>query len=336
MFINKVPERVYLLEKIKNITPDIFDQTAVEVCHYQYFNNPVYKQYADLLGVKINADMSAVDIPYLPISLFKNHTVKTGEWPSVKIFESSGTTGQLTSKHHVRDLSWYESISSSLFEDRFGTINNYSMLALLPSYLERDHSSLVQMVRFFMDKSGSPLNGWYLYDHDKLAIHINKCISENKPCILWGVTFALLDFCSDYRFTDCRNIYVIETGGMKGKGKELTREEAHALIQNAMPGARIFSEYGMTELLSQAYTVAGKSTFVPGKTFKMDTVEINDPLQRAGYGKTGVIRVTDLANLDSCAFICTEDIGKTNQDGTFEVIGRLDQSELRGCNLMIQ
>lgn len=326
--------RAALLQKIRNISTSVdFTQTALAVFQYQAANNPLYGRFLELLSVN-PADINALrDIPYLPISLFKNYTIKTMDWPSQFIFTSSGTTGQITSQHHLRDEEWYRQGSLATFEAFYGPVNDYCVLGLLPSYLERGDSSLVFMVHEFIKTSKYPESGFFLSHLNHLSERLDYCKKENIPTLLIGVSFALLDF-AESNPQDLSHCIVMETGGMKGRRNEMTRGQLHQALCTAFNCTHIHSEYGMTELLSQSYSKR-KGLFFPGKTKKVLCRAVTDPFQIEKAGKSGVLNIIDLANVDTCSFIATDDVGRVFQDGSFEVLGRLDGSDVRGCSLMV-
>lgn len=305
-----------------------FDEMAKTLYGIQIGRNQTFSEYVKLLG---NPSVKS----FLPISAFKHHEIKTGSWSSQHIFKSSGTTESISSKHHVKDVSFYHEISRQHFESIFGEIKDVCILALLPHYLERGESSLVSMVGHFIQKSEKVESGFYLYDYKKLKETILSNEKERIPTVLFGVTYALLDFIEFFGVAIVKHLTVVETGGMKGKGKELTREELHATLSFHFKSASITSEYGMTELFSQAY-LKEDGWFYPGKTMKLKITEINDPFTEEKLGKTGVVNIVDLANIDTCSFIMTQDLGRMNEEGGFQIMGRLDYSDLRGCNLMVQ
>ena len=324
----------HLLERqLWQISPNTFDELALKVFRYQAVHNPFYAKYLSLLSCDINKVDSIQNIPFLPIQFFKENAIKTGEWTPESEFQSSGTTGQTPSIHYIRDLALYRMNCILGFENQYGSIANYCVLALLPSYLERDNSSLVYMANEFIKLSGDEKSGFFLDNRSELIEQIRKCQQQNRNVLLIGVSFALLDLAETFPI-ELSNVIIMETGGMKGRRKELTRQELHDQLSTAFKVATIHSEYGMTELLSQAYS-KGNGIFSPNPTMKILTRQIDDPLTLQRFGKTGVINIIDLANLDSCSFIATDDLGKLYEDGTFEVIGRLDTSDIRGCNLML-
>ncbi len=325
--------REKLITEITNLSSIDFEFVALKVFQFQAKYNPVYAKFISLLSIDLETVDSISKIPFLPISLFKEYKIKTGEWKEEAIFESSGTTGQIRSKHFVRSLDWYNKISQICFEKRYGNIENYCVLALLPSYLERKNSSLVHMAQNFINKSKFNESGFFLDDFEKLRSVLQKCVNQNIPTLLIGVSFGLLDFAEQFP-TDLQNVIVMETGGMKGRRKELTRTELHERLMKAFQTKSIHSEYGMTELLSQAYS-KGKGIFQCNETMQVMTREITDPLSLENLNRPGVINVIDLANIDSCSFIGTDDLGRVFDDGNFEVLGRLDSSDIRGCNLMV-
>jgi hypothetical protein len=272
----------------------------------------------------------ASNIPHLPIALFKHNLIKTNAFEPEIVFESSTTTGQIPSQHAVRSLELYRKVSVRGFETAFGThVSSLRWYGLLPSYLERPNASLVYMVEDFIHKGGG---GFFISDYEKLNKELAKCESEGIPAVLIGVSFALLEF-ADQMSTGLRSTIVIETGGMKGRRRELTRAELHDELKSGLGTDKIYSEYGMTELLSQAWS-DGSEKFRTAPTLKIGIREISDPMAKAQTGVRGAINVMDLANIDSCAFIATDDSGVRYDDGAFEVLGRLDGSEQRGCNLM--
>jgi phenylacetate-coenzyme A ligase PaaK-like adenylate-forming protein len=326
------------IRSLKTNDPE-FNDLAMSVFAYQYKYNAFYRQYCSLLGKEFSKVLTIHDIPFLPIQFFKNQEIKTGDWSSVEmIFTSSGTTGATTSQHFVRDLGFYKDISVLGFEEHYGAIENYCVLGLLPSYLERTGSSLITMVEKFIELSKYPESGFFLQNHDTLADILRGCRDRKIPTLLIGVSFALMDFVEKYTL-DFPEIIVMETGGMKGRRREMIRAELHDALKQGFNCPHIHSEYGMTELLSQGYSKR-KGIFEPTPTMRVVTRETNDPLSiissnRDKTGALGVINVIDLANLDTCSFIATDDLGRVYADGQFEVLGRLDNSDMRGCNLMV-
>lgn len=325
--------RAKILSAITEIQAKGFEESARELFRYQAAYNPLYGRYLKLLHRDPAGIRRLEDIPFLPISLFKNHSVQTGEWHAETIFTSSSTTGQIPSRHPVRETNWYLENTRRGFRHFYGDPSAWRVLALLPSYLERTGSSLVAMADDFIRHSKHPDSGFFLADTDRLA----AILQQRKPgekTLLLGVSFALLDFAEQYAL-NLRDVVIMETGGMKGRRKEITREELHAILKNAFQCPAIHSEYGMTELLSQAYS-PGDGIFTPAPTLRPFVFEINDPFEPLPPGRNGQLCFIDLANLDSCAFIATEDIGKLHPDGRFEVLGRMDTAEMRGCNLMVE
>jgi len=272
-------------------------------------------------------------IPFLPIECFKTEKVYCGHTTPQQIFTSSGTTGAQTSRHYVKDLSLYEQSFRKGFEHFYGNVGDYVVLALLPSYLERTGSSLITMVADLIERSGSQYSGFYLNEYDLLAERLQTLDASGKKVLLIGVSFALLDLITEHTFS-LKNTIVMETGGMKGRRKELVREELHALLCKGFGVEMIHSEYGMTELLSQAYS-AGKGIYKCVPWLKVLIRDTNDALSYLPTGKTGGLNIIDLANRESCSFIATQDLGKLHPDGTFEVLGRFDNADIRGCNLLI-
>lgn len=301
--------------------------------HYQYANNQLYQQYVDALHVRPEDVKDIVQIPFLPIPFFKTYQVKTGSWESAPLFfESSGTTGDTPSRHFIHDVSLYESSLLKGFTDFYGDPQDYAIIALLPSYLERGNASLVHMAKVLMEKSGHPACGFYLNEWEKLEGVLRGLEAAGQKTILLGVTFALLDFAAACPMT-LKHTIVMETGGMKGRRAEWTRAQVHEYFRQQWQLQQVHSEYGMTELLSQAYALSA-GIFRPTVSMRVLVRDMNDPLDVATTG-TGCINVIDLANVYSCAFIATEDIGRLAADGSFEVMGRMDHSALRGCNLMV-
>jgi len=320
-------------EKIFSVTGASFEETALEVFAYQYENVEVYRAYCDLLKRNPQNIKSVSEIPFLPIEFFKTHPVISKEREPEKVFESSGTTGQLTSKHFVADLKLYETSFNKSFELFYGDASEHVILALLPSYLERDNSSLVYMAKHLIEKSHQSASGFFLDEFEKMYDWLDVLKTSHRKVILLGVTFALLDFAEQYKI-DFPDMIVMETGGMKGRREELTREEVHTCLRTAFDVNHIHSEYGMTELLSQAYS-KGDGIFETSPWMKIYTRDVYEPLHLLEENKTGGINVIDLANLYSCSFIATGDLGKVNSNGTFEVLGRIDNADIRGCNLMV-
>ena len=326
--------REILIKRIENISFDNFEELALDLYEYQKQYNPLYAKFLKLLG-KYNEKISEPSqIPFLPINFFKSHSIKTGNLPIQMIFKSSGTTAQIQSKHEIFDPEFYLSNTVKGFEKFYGSIENYAVLALLPSYLEREGSSLVFMADYFIKRSRYAESGFFLNDFQKLSERLQICLKENKPVLLIGVTFALLDFAEKFPMNLKDQVIMMETGGMKGRRKELIRAEVHEMLTAAFNLSSIHSEYGMTELLSQAYST-GNGLFYPADTMQIFIRDSMDPFTLLDNKKTGAINVVDLANIDSCAFIATDDLGKKYSDGSFEVLGRFDASDIRGCNLMI-
>jgi hypothetical protein len=319
--------------QLYSVNENNFDNIALELFSFQARHNPVYKAWLSRLGFNHLRLTSVDDIPFMPISFFKQHTVKTGAWKEETVFTSSGTTGNVASAHHIYNLLFYFRHAEKCFRHFFGPLDQYHILALLPSYLERKNSSLVAMIAHFISRSTSKLSGFYLHDTDKLLADIDKIRAENGKIVLFGVSFALLDL-SESMGPDLSGCLIIETGGMKGRRREITRTELHSVLRAALNVPVIHSEYGMTELLSQAYTSGGERFFSP-KFLKILGRDLSDPFEKGLLNETAGINVIDLANWHSVAFIETEDLGKVYSDGSFEVLGRIDNSEVRGCNLLI-
>lgn len=326
-------QRRELLEKIASVHPLNFDDLALEIFRYQANLNDLYAQYLQLLKVDPQKVETISSIPFLPISFFKNYTIKTGDWKPAIQFTSSGTTGSSTSTHAIPDLSFYLDNTKKGFEFFYGTLSSYCVLALLPAYLERKGSSLVAMADYFIRQSKYEQSGFFLDNRKQLSEVLANCQEKQIPTLLLGVSFALLDLAEEFP-QDLSYITIMETGGMKGRRKEIIREELHAILKDAFQVAHIHSEYGMTELLSQGYS-KGDGIFYPSPTKKVLSREITDPFQVQDYNRNGLLNVIDLANLDSISFIATDDLGKVYEDGAFEIVGRLDASDVRGCNLLV-
>ena len=310
-----------------------FTKKALEVFNYQFKNNKVYRSFCDLLYVHPSDISTIEEIPFLPIQFFKSREVVSSLDKVEAVFNSSGTTGTTTSRHLVTDLSLYEASYLKGFHHFYGNIKEYVVLALLPNYLERKGSSLVYMVNDLIQKTENPESGFYLNNLDELAQKLVALDKKGQKVLLIGVSFALLDLIEKYQF-NLKNTLVMETGGMKGRRKELIRVELHALLKKGFSVRKIHSEYGMTELLSQAYS-KGNGVFETPPWMKILTRDTEDALKILPQEKTGGINVIDLANYNSCSFIATQDLGRVHGNDTFEIIGRFDNSDLRGCNLMV-
>ncbi|MBD3581975.1 LuxE/PaaK family acyltransferase [Flavobacterium selenitireducens] len=310
-----------------------FDKIALKVFRYQYENNAVYREFCNFLGTEIHLVKSLAQIPFLPIQFFKSRDVITGNGQVQETFTSSGTTGAITSKHLVTDVSLYERSFRQAFSQFYGNIEDYVVLALLPSYLDREGSSLIYMVNDLIEGSNNPDSGFYLNNYDELIQKLTSLDMSGKNVLLIGVTYALLDLVEMQQF-ELQNTVIMETGGMKGKRKEMIREELHDILCKGFGVSSIHSEYGMTELLSQAYSL-GEGIFECPNWMQILTRDTEDALSYVDPGKTGGVNVIDLANINSCAFIATQDLGKKYPDGSFEILGRFDNSDIRGCNLMV-
>ncbi len=313
-----------------------FEEVALAVFNFQYTYNPVYKQFTDYLRIDPQQVHNVKQIPFLPIEFFKTHAVITDNVDVQKIFESSGTTGQVTSKHMIADTSLYKQSFDAGFQAFYGDIQDYIILALLPSYLERDTSSLVYMVNDLIAQTNSEHSGFYLNNLEALAKKIQELTSDTthkKKILLIGVTFALLDFAEQFPM-DIPEVVIMETGGMKGRREEMTRSEVHDILTTAFHVPDIHSEYGMTELLSQGYS-HGNGIFQAPYWMKILKRDIYDPFNISDTNGRGGLNVIDLANLYSCAFIATQDIVYLQDNAAFEVLGRLDNADIRGCNLMV-
>ena len=342
-------------QKVLQLIPEEFDALALEIFQYQAEHNLVYKKYLRHLHIQVNTIDTIEKIPFLPIEFFKTQNVISGEDKTRITFESSGTTGQNTSQHHVQDPEFYLRIAEQIFEKFYGKLSDFRIFALLPSYLERTNSSLIYMVDHFIKKSGNPNSGFYLDDYKALAKALGGDETKKKGngrnqtsnILLIGVTFGLLDFAEsdiDLSFLqNTDNLIVMETGGMKGRRKELLREEVHEILTKAFHVKTIHSEYGMTELLSQGYS-KGEGVFELPVSMKIMLRDINDPFHYITNSRSGGINIIDLANVDSCCFVETKDLGSwitENREQSldnyqkFSILGRFDNSDIRGCNLMV-
>jgi phenylacetate-coenzyme A ligase PaaK-like adenylate-forming protein len=310
-----------------------FNTTALSIFRLQVENCSVYRDFINGLKVDVSSVKNVSQIPFLPIEFFKSQRVTSSKKQAEVVFTSSGTTGITTSSHYVSDVSWYTESFSAAFQLFYGDIKNFTILALLPSYLEREGSSLIYMADDLIKQSANPDSGFFLYNHNDLYQQLKKQEQAKKPTLLIGVTFALVDFIENYQL-DFPGLIVMETGGMKGRRKEMIREELHESLCAGFGVDKIHSEYGMTELLSQAYS-KGDGIFTCPPWMKILTRDTNDPVTLLGNDKAGGINVIDLANMNSCSFIATQDLGRVYADSSFEVLGRFDNSDIRGCNLLI-
>ncbi len=328
-----MPFTEQFISSLTSLNATNFEDIALRLFHFQAINSPIYNSYLKHRHLDHTKIVSLSDIPFLPICFFKSHSVITGKWEPQMEFLSTGTTSESTSKHYIKSLPFYQEYAQQTFEQFFGSLNDYHILALLPSYLERKGSSLIAMIEHFIRQSQSENSGFYLFNQAELIKKIDVLRSSKKKVILWGVSFALLDLAEKFEI-DLSHCIIIETGGMKGRRKEWIREELHSFLCKRFNVKNIGSEYGMTELLSQAYSM-GNGLYKSPNCMKICMRDINDPYQSLSFDKVGAINVIDLANIHSCAFIETQDLGKIDQNGYFELLGRIDNSDLRGCNLLV-
>lgn len=319
-------------DKVFGIKKENFEALALEVFRFQAENNPVYSGFLKALKVEPARINQITQIPFLPVRFFKSHEIKTMVFAPQAIFESSGTTGSVNSHHFVKDLLLYEESFTRGFELAYGPINQYCIIGLLPSYLERGNSSLVYMVDKLVQLSEHPQSGFYLNEYEQLAAVLQELEKRKQPTLLIGVTYALLDFAEKFP-QPLRHTIIMETGGMKGRRQEMIRPEVHDILKKAFTLSVIHSEYGMTELLSQAYS-KGDGVFNCPPWMNVLMRDEEDPFLIKSAG-SGTINIIDLANIWSCSFLATDDVGKLNADGSFEVLGRVDGSDLRGCSLMV-
>lgn len=321
-------------DRIPGMSRIEYQNYILNLFRFQHKYNLIYQQFCKNIGIFDVKKVTIDSIPFLPISAFKYHEVKTGNYDTEMIFTSSGTTSSLQSQHHVREITHYLTNTEQIWNAHFDKVSHYCFLALLPGYLERKGSSLISMVEYFISKSNYSESGFYLREFDNLSKTLEYCKNKNIPTVLFGVSHALIDFAENYplKFKD---LIIIETGGMKGTRKEITKTALHAILVQQFGTESVYSEYGMTELLSQAYT--DKNTRFRSNPFLNVTIkQLNDPLTDEKLNKPGIICVRDVANIDSCAFIQTEDLGIKHADGSFDISGRIDAAEWRGCNLLLQ
>ena len=310
-----------------------FEKIALKTFRFQYENNIVYKKFCDYLKTEVTNVKSLTQIPFLPIQFFKSHQIVSNTNTFQETFTSSGTTGAITSSHFVTDVTLYQQSYSQAFNQFYGNIENFVVLALLPSYLERSGSSLIYMVSDLIKKSQNPESDFYLNNYDELITKLLILNKRGQNVLLIGVTYALLDLIEKQNFK-LKHTIVMETGGMKGKRKEMIREELHQILCDGFGVSTIHSEYGMTELLSQAYSL-GDGIFECPNWMHVLIRDTEDAFSYVANQKTGGINVIDLANINSCSFIATQDLGKKYDNQSFEVLGRFDHSDIRGCNLMV-
>jgi len=310
-----------------------FEKRALELFKFQAKENSFYQSFLEI----IKADLSKIDsisqIPFLPIEFFKHHIIKTGDWHEEKVFISSGTTQMNRSSHYVKYEQRYLANAVSGFQQRFGNVVDWIIIAYLPGYTENPSSSLISMINELIKLSNNELSGFVEFDGSKLINKLNEVYPTSKKVMLVGVAFALADFADDFQI-DFPDLTILETGGMKGRQRDFGRMELHTSLSRAFKTNKIHSEYGMTELFSQAYTIGEDGLFVGISNLKVIIKDINDPMELRKPGRIGVINIIDLANVDTCAFIATQDLGLSYPDGSFDVIGRLDSADLRGCNLL--
>lgn len=320
-----------MIYPIHRIEDSNFEQSALEVFRYQYTSNAIYQKYCDTLKKEVSSVHSILDIPFLPISFFKTHRVISGiDSLDVMYFESSGTGSEVLSAHYIKSIEQYHTSIELGFRHFFGNKGEYTVVGLLPHYMERPHSSLVYMVRHWMQMRGQTEELFYLYNLEDLKTKLEEVLGQGKPVLLIGISFALLDFAEQYAISNS-NLIIIETGGMKGRRKEVTKSELIYRLQRSYPKSRIISEYGMCELLSQAYSDETMLFSTP-PWMKVLISDVNDPLTLS-YQGTGVANIIDLANIDSCAFIQTQDLIRL-EDTKFQILGRVDHSDIRGCSLL--
>jgi len=320
------------------IVNNIFDESApfntkaLQVWQYQFQHNTVYQHWCRLMQADVVVPSSVQSIPFLPISFFKTHKVMSDVFEPAQVFESSGTTATVNSRHYVRDAALYRQSFMQAFERMYGSIKDWCIIGLLPAYLERENSSLVVMVDALIRESGHVQSGFYLYAFEAVKNLLAELENQHQKTLLIGVTFALLEFAEQYP-VELNHTIIMETGGMKGRRKELTRPELHSILCKGFGVSAVHSEYGMTELQSQAYSKESGRFYCP-PWMKVLVRDEEDPLSIKEQGR-GVLNIIDLANIDSCSFIATDDAGIVYEDGSFEVLGRMDNSDIRGCSLLV-
>lgn len=322
-----------LINRVFSVTPAEFEDLTLDVFRFQVKHNNVYAQYLSYLNIDVKKVKTIEQIPFLPISFFRSHRILVDNDKHEVVFSSSGTTGAESSKHYVKSLAVYEKSFLESFRLFYGNITNHCILGLLPSYLEREGSSLIYMVNRLIADSQNPQSGFFLHNPDELIVRLEQLEANHQPTILLGVTFALLELASKHRL-NLKSTIVMETGGMKGRGKELVRCEVHAILKQSFGLSSIHSEYGMTELLSQAYS-KGEGVFSTPPWMRIKIRDPYDPFSYLPIGRSGALNIIDLANINSCPFIQTDDLGVLRSNGTFEVSGRMDGSQIRGCNLLV-
>ena len=312
--------------------PHQFEEHALTLFKHQYANNLIYRQYCQKIGKSLENVKKLSKIPFLPISFFKSHKVYSSNKPHEIVFESSRTTSETPSRHYIKNLKVYIKSFMTAFELVFGLVSDYIILALLPTYLERKNASIIYMVDKLIRYTGNPYSSFYLDEYQTLYNRLYEYNKQGKKTILFGLSSALLEFSHKYPIK-LKNTMVMETGGTKGMSKEMSKQELHGKLKKAFSVSSIHSEYGMTELLSQAYSLSDNLYKTP-PWMRIRIVDITDPFENLGYDKTGVIHVIDLANIDSCSFIATQDLGKLKSETSFKLMGRYDHADVRGCNLL--
>ena len=322
-----------ILQLFEDDSEESFNEVALSVFQYQSQGNTLYKRYLQVIGCNPSTIEHYTDIPLLPIQCFKNYTIKTGEWENETIFKSSGTMKDGNrSSHYIKSISWYNKIALDIFSKYVYAVKDCTIISLLPSYIENGESSLVHMVTAFQkqDQSQKPIS--FLYNHDELKQKLSEFKSKRRKLVLFGVTYALLDLIYKSSIS-YDNLTVIYTGGMKGRKEDMSQEDIRDALQKGFPSSTIMSEYGMTEMQSQAYTDT-TGLFLAPPTLRILTKEIQDPYTNRRIGKTGIAGVIDLANLDTCSFILTDDLAIQHPNRYFNIIGRMDNSDMRGCNML--
>ena len=321
--------------KIFNInSKEEFENYSIQIFKHQFQNNNIYREFCKLTGKDIEKIKSSIEIPFLPIQFFKTHKIVSSKKQIKKIFHSSGTTENNLSKHHIVDIKLYEDCFSKIFIENYGKPTNYNIIALLPTYIENKNSSLIYMVNNLVEKSKNVNSGFYLNNYEELRDKLLYLETKKKKTILFGVSYALLNLIDLHKF-NLKNTIIIETGGMKGLKEELIKKDLHKKLELGFGVKNINSEYGMTELMSQAYSLKNQKFKCP-KWMKILIREKEDPMKIITNNKSGGINIIDLANYNSCSFIATDDMGKVDKEGDFEILGRLDYSDQRGCNLLVE
>lgn len=325
-------ERSNLVRKVLSLDSESqWEELALEIFRFQSKYNDIYRKFVELLHIEPGTIDNVDLIPCIPVEFYKHHAIISGQWDPVKVFKSSGTTGQIRSNHYVRDLDLYHKVTVSCFENEFGPLTRYSLIAVLPSYQENPDSSLLEMIDHFIHLTRTEISRYYLPEKAEIRVAVQNSQKAGRKPLIFGVSYALMDLAE--QGLDLSNCYIIETGGMKGRRKEMLKSDLHAYLKNRLLAKIIYSEYGMAELFAQAYSKEN-GIFNNSVYLKTRSKEVNDPLALEKIGKTGIMECIDLSNIDTCSFVQTQDLGRNLNEEQFEIIGRLQNADLRGCNLL--